>query len=232
MAAILFVVYSLVTLAFVAAIVAGLVASVVIVIDSFKASVKHGLLSLLVPFYLLYYMFARLSHPRRKLLASLVVAGLVSSGLYVAFGLYAYRKFVLDSKQAEGRYTVGQIAKNIVRYTQPDQNSTHGAIRELPPSAPAVPASLSQVKGKHYPSTPGDWSGTWQLIRFSMSTPQCFQYQWERTSATQGVVRAVADLDGDGKIDTRYELPIGCSETSAGLDCKSAPRILGDRARR
>jgi len=63
-------------------------------------------------------------------------------------------------------------------------------------------------------SAPSDWtSPAFTCAKFSMTTPQYFQYQWERVSAQSGVVHARADLDGDGVAEVNIEVPVRCSAT-------------------
>jgi hypothetical protein len=99
---------------------------------------------------------------------------------------------------------------------------------ELPPSAGPVPALLSQVSGKPYQSTPDDWGGSWRKLRFSLNSPQRFQYEWVRLSATSGAARASADLDGDGVAEVTLDRAITCEPKSIGgsqfLACRSVPQ--------
>lgn len=92
--------------------------------------------------------------------------------------------------------------------------------RALPPSTQPVPASLADVAGKKYMSSRDDWekAGFGACIRFEWSSPQYFQYQWEKTSETGGVVHAQGDLDGDGAAETKLDVPVTC--TDAPLTCK------------
>jgi len=198
--------------------VTGFVATIIILVEAFKTSVTDGLLSLLVPFYIMYFMFAKLQHSKKTLLIVLFMIPAFFLPVFTAMGIYGVRKYIANAKEAEARMAVLQIARGVVGSIQAAGNSA-----ELPESAPAVPSSLSNVSGKKYMSAPSDWSGTWQQIRFSMSTPQYFQYQWERTSPTTGVVRALGDLDGNGDVDVRIEVPIQCGPQSVGVSCQYPP---------
>jgi len=143
-------------------------------------------------------------------------------GVLAAMGIFGTRKYLAAAKEAEGRNEVHMIARDAVACSE---RETATGTRELPPTAQPVPASLSQVSGKKYMSSPTDWSGPgWRELKFDISTPQYFQYQWERTSATSGVARATCDLDGDGKADVTFEVPVTCT-TSPSLTCTSASTI-------
>src|ERR1700690_2936388 len=167
-------------LVIVALLLGSLVASIIVLIDAFKRSLTDGLLSLLVPFFLIYYLFAKFRHPKKTFLTALIMmAPAIMIFAAPPLAIYGIRKFIVNSKHAEGRGNVGQIAKSIVDYARTVSDSANGAEPELPPSAPPVPATLASVGGMKYMSAPGDWSGTWRLIHFSMTSPQYFQYQWE-----------------------------------------------------
>lgn len=40
------------------------------------------------------------------------------------------------------------------------------------------------------------------------------------TSATEGTVRALGDLDGNGVVDVRIEVPIQCTPQAGGIACQ------------
>jgi hypothetical protein len=213
-----------------AVVMAGVVSAIIILVDAFKNSVADGLLSLLVPFYILYYMFAKFRHPKKTFFIATVMMQPFILLMCIPFAIYGIRRYIANAKQAEARASVMAIARGIVEYTHSQDGQGSGARVELPLSAPAVPALLSHVRGMKYQSAPSDWSGTWQQIRFAMADPQYFQYQWDRISATKGVVRALGDLDGDGEVDVRIELPVQCIEQAQSLDCRIPPEaVVGTR---
>ena len=60
-----------------------LVCSIIILIHAFKASVGQGFLCLCIPFYILYYAFARFEHPKKNLiLVAWLVCGILGGVLY------------------------------------------------------------------------------------------------------------------------------------------------------
>ncbi|MBI5538337.1 MAG: hypothetical protein HY898_36780 [Deltaproteobacteria bacterium] len=147
-------------------------------------------------------------------------------GVMAAMGIYGTRKYISAAKEAEGKNGVGMIARNALAAA--DREGDDGK-HALPPTAQPVPASLSDVSGRKYMSTSSDWSSPgWKELKFSMTMPQYFQYQWVRTSATEGVARAVSDLDGDGRPDVTFELPVTCTATP-DLTCQVAPTIKETR---
>jgi hypothetical protein len=67
-----------------------------------------------------------------------------------------------------------------------------------------------------YQSAPDDWDdAAYTCGHFRLADPQYFQYQWVRTSATRGFVRAAADLNGDATPDFTFEQEVTCAETGS-----------------
>lgn len=143
-------------------------------------------------------------------------------GILAALGIAGFRSYLARAKGAEGKAEAYRLARGIVRCAESGGvNAASGAT--LPPSAPPVPASLSEVSGRKYLSSPGDWSNpSYECAAFEMSVPQYFQYEWQLTSPTSGKAVARADLDGDGKIDQEYASVVTCSGTTC-----SAPMPVG-----
>src|SRR5262245_52282902 len=102
------------------------------------------------------------------------VVGVVGIVMVVALvagvGLFARERYLMDAKKSEGKATVGTIARGIVYCMDREESSEMGeakAPKELPPSSPAVPASVP--KGVKYMSAPSDWtSPAFTCARFTM----------------------------------------------------------------
>ena len=60
--------------------VAALACSILILIHAFKASVGQGFLCLCIPFYILYYAFARFQHEKKNL----IIAVWLGAGILAA----------------------------------------------------------------------------------------------------------------------------------------------------
>jgi hypothetical protein len=58
----------------------GFVGWLFIIIHAFKNSVGQGFLSLCVPFYILYYAFAKFQHPKKGLIIALFLGGYIIGG--------------------------------------------------------------------------------------------------------------------------------------------------------
>lgn len=59
------------------------VISIIILIHAFQTSVGQGFLCLCIPFYVLYYAFARFQHPKKNvLLAAWLICAILGGGLY------------------------------------------------------------------------------------------------------------------------------------------------------
>jgi hypothetical protein len=130
-------------------------------------------------------------------------------------GCCGVSRYLEQSKKAEGKNGVGIMGRGAISCAQ----SSGG---KLPATSAMVPATLAQVSGKKYMSSPADWGDpAFKCLKFSMSEPQYFQYQWVLKSPTSGVARAVADLDGDGKPDSTIELDVTC----AAQVCNASPTL-------
>jgi hypothetical protein len=143
---------------------------------------------------------------------AILVLAVVGVGVMSALGVYGARKYISNAKSIEGKMGVTRLAGGIVSCAAQEQ--AEKASLSLPDSAPPVPPTLSDVGGKKYMSSPAEWSAaTYACAHFDMSTPQYFQYEWQKVSATEGKAFARADLDGDGKAEIVYEMPVTCTTT-------------------
>jgi type IV pilus assembly protein PilA len=124
--------------------------------------------------------------------------------------VYGVRKFVANSKQAEARNSLGQIAKDAAAAYERDTDGSPSAPAGLCASASRqVPASASMIRGLKYQSVPADWTEDasrphtgFACLGFSLDLPQYYQYGYHAhgTTTPGDGFRATAngDLDGDG----------------------------------
>ncbi len=61
--------------------VAALACSILILIHAFKASVGQGFLCLCIPFYVLYYAFARFEHEKKNLIIAVWLGAGILAGI-------------------------------------------------------------------------------------------------------------------------------------------------------
>ncbi len=159
-------------------------------------------------------------------------------GILAALAIYGVRKYVANSKSAEARLALGAISKGAVTAFEGESmagsllalGGTVGSARRLCDSSTQVPADASIQGGLKYQSNDTDWqSGSqnagWQCLKFSLTGPQYFTYQYIATNpaATDGSYRAVArtDTDSDGTWST-FEL---LGEVENGV-LKVSPSII------
>ncbi|HZF53012.1 MAG TPA: hypothetical protein VE093_30375 [Polyangiaceae bacterium] len=160
------------------------------------------------------------------LLAAVVGGGLLVISVLGALAYSGMRKYLSSAKSAEARVNVSALAQGIAACAQkPSLSAGDPGQNGLPPSSPRVPASLAQVKGTRYASSPADWSSeAFACALFSIPTPQYFQYQWLLTSpGAQGIARAEGDLDGDGIAEIAFERDITCASSGGSLTCSVGP---------
>ena len=146
--------------------------------------------------------------------AAIAALAVPAIGIMSVLAIYGVRRYLVQAKSAEGRSGVTSLAMGVARCAE--------AGGKLPPTSHRVPASLSSVSGVKYVAASSEWSGdpAFSCAGFSMSTPQYFQYQWEKLSETTGVARAIADLDGDGTADASFEAEVVCAPGGA---CHASP---------
>jgi len=130
-------------------------------------------------------------------------------GVLAVLGVYGTRKYIANAKTAEARNTLGQLAKDAIVAYEGDALAADGTVkRRICPSASApVPADRNLVSARKYQSSAAEWQtdvGTnagFACLKFEMSAPQYFQYEYEATP-TGFVARAHGDLNGDGVFST------------------------------
>jgi len=143
-------------------------------------------------------------------------------GITFAFRTLGWTRFVANAELQEGKSNVVYISRAVAACALKT-----GA---LPPSSKKVPADLAQVGGKTYASTAADWSDeAFACDGFRMRDPQRFQYEWDKTSDTEGVVIAHADFNGDGVVEATFEQELKCEKRGDKLRC--GPGAFKDRNR-
>jgi hypothetical protein len=118
-------------------------------------------------------------------------------GVVVNGAVRTVRKFVDSLTKMEATFKVDDIAKAIV--TDFDAQTTPFAKRKLR-SFPAVPKVVP--RGVKVQTKPDEWAA-WSPIKFSITTPQHYQYEVKAApNGESAEVIAHGDLDGDGKLST------------------------------
>src|SRR5688572_12751177 len=129
-------------------------------------------------------------------------------GLLAALAIYGVRRYMTNSKTAEARQALGAISKGARAAFDGEVwadtgvitagGSRGGAGGQLCPEAAAVPASIDSVAGQKYQSQDSDWDDNagWSCLRFSISGPQYFQYDYSIPSATEFTATAASKLGG------------------------------------
>jgi hypothetical protein len=148
-------------------------------------------------------------------IAGVLVVGIAIVGVMAALAIFGVRRYVSEAKSAEGRNVVMVIARGVVACS-----AREAAAPALPPSTEPIPRALASISGRKYLAGTGEWTaGSWACIGYTQSDPHYFQYRWVKQSDTSGVVRAVADLDGDGQVDRQFEVDVSCTGSDPVLEC-------------
>jgi type IV pilus assembly protein PilA len=141
-------------------------------------------------------------------------------GVLSALAVYGVRKYLFNAKTAEVRNALGQMAKDAKASYDRDSTSplllapgtSAGVANNLCTSASvSVPSGKASIAGQKYQSAPSEWNadvGTpnrgFACLRFAMSDPQYFMYDYAGTAGTAGtfVTMGMGDLNGDGNTST------------------------------
>ena len=165
----------------------------------------------------------------------LVVGGLVVVGVptLAALSIYGVRRYLAAAKTAEAKNTIGAISRAAAAAYESEQLGADNRLtHRLCASARPVPASIASVKAMKYMPNPaagtdfnsGDAQTGWQCLKFSMSMPVYYRYQYHQGSGylvpstapgPDGFeASAQGDLDGDGILSTFARTgTVGPSET-------------------
>src|SRR5262249_31422924 len=133
---------------------------------------------------------------------------------------YGVRKYLLNSKTAEVRNAVGQMAKDAKAAFERESmaatvlaaGGVAGVSHNLCSDASqTVPAGQGGLAGQRYQAAPAEWSADastagkgFSCLRFSISDPQYFMYDYKGSVGTAGTFMAtgMGDLNGDGVTST------------------------------
>ena len=136
-------------------------------------------------------------------------------GVLAALAIYGVRKYILNSKTAEARNGVGQMAKDAsAAYSREGMAATVLALgdstgvtnRICSKATNTVPSSKTAIQGRKYQSSPSEWAtgdqyNGWTCVKFSMQDPQYYMYGYDASgSAAEGdtfTASAAGDLDGN-----------------------------------
>jgi type IV pilus assembly protein PilA len=152
------------------------------------------------------------------LIELMIVVAIV--GVLGALGVYGVRRYLIHSKTAEAFNGVGQIAMDAK--TAYERESMQAATLKSGSAAKAsnnlclsattqVPTSVSVVAGRKWQSTLSEWlidQGTpgvgFSCLKFTMSDPQYYVYNYQGSSGSTGTFTAMAngDLDNNGTTST------------------------------
>lgn len=153
---------------------------------------------------------------------AVLVVGVLGLGVLSSLAIFGTKRYLEEAKASEGKNKVSAIARGILACTERETIDpvTNAAVPgKLPPTSAAIPSSLSMVKGTKYQSASTEWSAdpAFSCARFEIFEPQYFQYQWVLDSGgMSGTVRAMGDLNGDGKAEVVLEQTLSCVTGAAG----------------
>jgi hypothetical protein len=153
------------------------------------------------------------------------VLAIFGIGVLAALAVFGVKKYIAQSRLQEGEKEVPALASGIIRCSQLPA-AAGGGRRGLPDTSRAVPATFAEVSGRKYQSLKNEWNDpAFNCAGFERTAPQYFQYRWEKLSATSGRAVGVADIDGDGTPDARFEQQVRCNEDgSCGAGAFTANR--------
>jgi len=143
-------------------------------------------------------------------LIAVVVAAFVLLPIVAVLGIYSVRRYIANSKTAEARNALGQIAKDAATTYESEKPVAVGSPithRLCPGASRPVPISLTWVSAKKYQSSVADWNTDcasdrgFCCLKYAMDVPQYYMYSYGATPTTF-TAKANGDLNGDGIAST------------------------------
>jgi type IV pilus assembly protein PilA len=153
------------------------------------------------------------------LIELMIVVAIV--GVLAVLAVYGVRKYIANAKTAEAKNSLGQMGKDAVSAYEGERmtssvlaaGTSTSIVREACGSASkSVPSGKDSIKGAKYQSQKSDWSPTddvaankgFPCLKFEMTQPQYYMYNYGAANVTDGAWSATAsgDLNGDGNLST------------------------------
>jgi type IV pilus assembly protein PilA len=137
-------------------------------------------------------------------------------GVLSTLAIQGVRRYVANAKTAEARGALGGMARLAVMAYERELVDVGGVLAvgstQAGPSksfcgsaSNTVPATITSVRALKYQSAPAEWiTGDirtgWRCLRFNVSSPQSYLYNYVATTGIDGAFTASAqgDLNGDG----------------------------------
>src|SRR5438552_5203640 len=163
-------------------------------------------------------LLQRRSRRAFTLIELMIVVAII--GVLSALAIYGVRKYIFNAKTAEVRNAVGQMSKDAKASYERDSTApaimaagtSAGVANNLCMSASlSVPSAKESIAGQKYQSAPSEWSVDvvtpnkgFSCLRFAISDPQYYMYDYAGTAGTAGtfVAMGMGDLNGDGVTST------------------------------
>lgn len=124
-------------------------------------------------------------------------------GILAALAIYGVQKYVTNSKSAEARMAVGRMSKDAAAYYEAEKmagaligiGTSVGISRQLCPSASYAVPPAPVNDGEKFQPNPDSWNDNagWSCLKFSMTQPIYFSYDYESDGTTTGAPAAAGD---------------------------------------